>query len=109
MGKLVFDDIFYRVDGQRLEPGMTIRRYDPIAETWIEGEVGRISGYDHKHQQRIYTLCLVVEGYAPSPLVDGDMIEIIIEAERYNRAMDERNRMLQSSREKPWLPSYDGE
>lgn len=26
----------------------------------------------------------------------------------YNRQMDERNRIIAESREKPWLPQYDG-
>lgn len=31
------------------------------------------------------------------------------QAERYNREMDERNRLAYESRDKPWLPLYDGE
>jgi hypothetical protein len=30
-------------------------------------------------------------------------------AERYNREMDERNRISAENREKPWLPFHDGE
>ena len=29
--------------------------------------------------------------------------------ETYNRELDERNRIAHENREKPWLPSYDGE
>lgn len=29
--------------------------------------------------------------------------------EKYNQELDERNRILAENREKPWLPSHDGE
>ncbi|SRR6266487_2326528 len=35
--------------------------------------------------------------------------DIVSEAELYNRAMDERNRIGAENRNKPWLPLHDGE
>lgn len=110
MAKMIIDDVMgYMVDGQRLEPGMTIRRYDEIAGAWFEGKLGNVSSWHHEKQQRISVLSLVVEGYVPSPLQVGDTIEIIGKAELYNREIDERNRIAAENREKPWLPLYDGE
>ncbi len=77
MAKLTIDETGYFVDGQKLESGMIIRRYDEIAGGWFEGEVGLVYGYDHKKQQRFPVLSLVVEGYVPSPLQKGDIIEIV--------------------------------
>jgi hypothetical protein len=109
MAQLVQDDLGFYVDGQKLEVGMTIRRYDEIAQAWFEGDLRQVSSYDHQKQQRVYALSLVVEGYAPSPLQAGDTIEIVSKAELYNREMDERNRIAFENREKPWLPLHDGE
>ena len=104
MAKLITDDVLGpMVDGQRLEAGMTIRRYDDPPGKWFEGKVGRISGYDYDKQQRVSSLALVVEGYAPSPLIAGDIVEIVSKAELYNREMDKRNRIAYENREKPWL------
>jgi hypothetical protein len=106
---LVFDGIYYRVDEQRVEPPMVIRRYDPVAHNWFEGKVGQISSFDPKTGQRHSSLALVVEGYAPSPLVEGDLIEIVSRAELYNREMDERNRIAYENRPKPWLRGWSDE
>ena len=100
MAKLISDDMGYFVDGQRLELGMTIRRHDEIAGEWHEGKVG----YHRETREHGTGLALVIEGYAPSPLQVGDSIEIVSEAELYNREMDKRNRILYENREKPWLP-----
>lgn len=107
MAKLIIDDLGYYVDGQKLEPGMTIRRYD--GGIWYEGEVRSVSSYDFEKQQRTYSLALAVEGYAPSPLAEGDVIEIVSKVELYNREMDTRNRIVRENRDKPWLPLHDGE
>lgn len=109
MAKLIIDEIGYFVDGQKLEPGMTIRRYDEIAGEWYEGAVRQVSSYHYETGERITGLSLVVGGYAPSPLQEGDTIEIVSKAELYNREMDERNRIIAENREKPWLPFHDGE
>jgi hypothetical protein len=109
MGILTTDGVFYRVDGERIETGMTIRRYDDIAAKWFEGIVSNVSSYDHEQQSRNTHLSLAVQGYAPSPLVLGQQVEIVSKAELYNREMDERNRIILENREKPWLPFHDGE
>ncbi len=38
-----------------------------------------------------------------------EQAEPLSEVERYNRAIDERNRIIAESRDKPWLPLHDGE
>jgi hypothetical protein len=73
MAKLTIKNGEYFVGKQKLASGMGIRRYDG---GWYEGEVGGVSGYDQKGE-RVTELCLVVEGYAPSPLQAGDTIEIV--------------------------------
>jgi len=104
MAKLTIDEVLgYLVEGQRLEPGMVIRRRDAIDGEWYEGKVGQVSSYRHETGERITGLSLVVEGYAPSPLRVDDEIEIVSKAELYNREMDERNRISYKNREKPWL------
>lgn len=108
-GALVFDGIYWRVNERRLEPNAVIRRYDEIAGEWFEGTVGRVSSYDQGEQERVYSLHLVVAGYAPSPLQVGDIIEIVTESELYHREMDKRNQIFMENREKPWLPFHDGE
>ncbi len=77
MAKLSIQDGTYSLDGQKLAPGMAIRRYDDAVHMWFEGEVGRTFGYDHQSGQRFEVLNLVVEGYAPSPLSPGQTIEIV--------------------------------
>jgi hypothetical protein len=109
MAKLTFDGVIYWVDGQKLEPGMTIRRYDEVAGEWFEGKVGWISSYDHEKQQRVSGPALVVDGYAPSPLQTGQEIVIVSRAELYEREMDERNRIAYENRAKPWLPGWEDE
>jgi hypothetical protein len=39
----------------------------------------------------------------------GKVKEEQSEASRYNREMDERNRIIAENRDKPWLPFHDGE
>lgn len=42
MGILTNDGLYFRVDdGQRVEAGMVIRRYDEVAQSWFEGIVSR--------------------------------------------------------------------
>jgi hypothetical protein len=77
MAKLTIDEIGCFVNGQKLEPGMLIRRYDKVAKIWFEGEVRQISSYDYEKLQRVFSLSLAVEGYAPSPLQAGDTVEIV--------------------------------
>ncbi len=110
MAQLTIDDVLgYLVEGQRLEPGMVIRRLDIIDGNWYEGNVGKVvSTHPETHEQRT-SFALIVPGYAPSPLRPGDDIEIVSRAELYNREMDERNRISYENREKPWLPLHEGE
>lgn len=76
MAKLTIDENgYFVVDGQKLEPGAIIRRYDP--PFWFEGEVGQISSWDFEKKQRVYGLALIIDGFAPSPLYLGDTIEIV--------------------------------
>lgn len=78
MAKLTIDENgYFVVDGQKLEPGAIIRRYDRYAPGWFEGEVGQISSWDFERQQRVYGLALIIDGFAPSPLYLGDTIEIV--------------------------------
>jgi hypothetical protein len=88
---------------------MVIRRYDPIAEDWFEGEVGKVWGHDHETQSRRPFMALVVEGYAPSPLEEGQIVEIVSKAELYNREMDRSDEIFMKNREHPYLPLHDGE
>ncbi len=91
MAKLKIDDVLgFMADGQRVEAGMTIRRYDEVAEDWFEGKVGSVSAYNFEQQQYVSSLALVVDGYAPSPLQEGDTVEVVSKAELYNREIDER-------------------
>ena len=78
MAQLTIDDVLgYLVEGQRLEPGMVIRRLDIIDGNWYEGNVGKVvSTHPETHEQRT-SFALIVPGYAPSPLRPGDDIEIV--------------------------------
>lgn len=110
MAKLIINEIgLYYADGQRVEQGMTIRRYDEVAGEWFEGEICNVSSFNHEKQQRITALSIAVKGYAPSPLQVGQEIEIVGKAELYNREIDKHNRIIAENREKPWLPFHDGE
>jgi hypothetical protein len=71
--------------------------------------VSRGPSYDHEKEQIVSGLALAVEGFEPSPLRAGDTIEIVSEAELYNREMKKRNRIRAESRDKPCLPFHDGE
>jgi hypothetical protein len=110
IAKLAYlDGIPYLTNGTKLEIGTVIRRFDEIAGDWFEGTVGKISGWDEKKKEATYALALVVEGYAPSPLQEGQLAEIVSEAELHQREMDKRNQIFMENREKPWLPFVDGE
>lgn len=80
MGKLIIDNGKYLVDGQELKSGMDIRRYDPVAGRWFSGEVGIVHGKNFETGQRVVTFGLIGAGYAPSPLVLDDEIEILSES-----------------------------
>lgn len=108
--KLFIHDVMgYVVDGQRLEPYMIIRRYDEIAHDWFEGEVGSGSSFDPQSGQRHSFLSLVVPGFAPSPLQEGQTIEIVSKEELHNREMDRQNRIAYENRPKPWLKGWPDE
>jgi hypothetical protein len=109
MAKLTFDEVAFYADGQKLEVGMTIRRYDEIDGNWYEGKLCQVSSWNYEKQQRISALSLAVEGYAPSPLQVGQIVEIVSQAELYNREMDKHDRIIAENRDKPWLPLHDGE
>jgi hypothetical protein len=79
MTQLTIRDSKYLVNEQELSPGMLIRRYDSAAPGWFTGEVVIVYGYEHETKQRIQTMGLAVDGFAPSPLVEGDEIELIEE------------------------------
>ena len=96
--------LFY-VDEQRIEEHMIIRRLDPISKEWYEGEVCRVAGGFNSP----WRLSLNVEGYAPSPLAEGQTVEIVSNDELAQREIDQQNKIAWEHREKPWLPSYDGE
>ena len=91
MSNLIIKGGKYLVDGQELDTGMAIRRYDPIAQHWFSGEVGIVYGYIHETRERAITFGLVAPGYAPSPLVEGDEIEIMSDEEEAERAEDEES------------------
>jgi len=77
MAKVRIDELGYFGDGQKLESGMVIRRYDEIDGNWYQGTVGQISSYNYETRERITGLALIVDGYAPSPMRSGDSIEIV--------------------------------
>ena len=77
MAKVRIDALGYFGDGQKLESGMVIRRYDEIDGNWYQGTVGQISSYNYETRERVTGLALIVDGYAPSPMRDGDSIEIV--------------------------------
>ena len=76
MGQLEVNDGKYFVDGRELHAGMPIKRYDEVAKEWFEGKVGVVSSYNFDLKQYVSYLHLVVLGYAPSPLVAGDNVEV---------------------------------
>lgn len=94
MTTLLIENGLYLVDGWQLEPGMSIRRYDPIAREWFLDEVCTVYGYDHEKQQRFPVLSLRVPGHAPSPLQAGDTVEMVSTAEEKDTAPLVRSRRI---------------
>lgn len=99
MAKLIIEeDGWTHIGGQKLDSRMTIRRYDEASHSWTEGKVSLVNG----------VFCLLIAG-THLTLQNGDDIEIVSEAELYNREIDKRNHIVNENRAKPWLPLYDGE
>lgn len=69
----------YLVDGREITEGMVIQRYDSAAPGWFTGSVVIVYGYEHETKRRVLTLGLAVDGFAPSPLVEGDEIAFVEE------------------------------
>ncbi len=95
MAQLTTDGIFYHVDGQRIDDGMTVQRQDKATKEWAEGKIYMNSGLFYLHP----------DGAEPVPLQVGDTIRIVTAQELYNREEDKRNRMAP----KYGSPGYDGE
>lgn len=68
--RLIKQDNKLFTDGVELTDGMEIHRYDPYAPGWFTGTVRTV-----RHQGK-EQLCFVVPGFAPSPLREGDEVQI---------------------------------
>ena len=79
--RLRVNDDIYSVKDIPLAPGVRIRRWDTAAGYWFTGEVCIVHSFNHVTRVREPFLCLRVPGYAPSPLVDGDVVVIVSEGE----------------------------
>src|SRR5436305_4033178 len=101
MAKLVFHDVLGFMADEQLEIGMTIRRYDEAGCCWFEGVVDKVSGWNHEKQQMTSSYVLVVPGYAPSPLAEGQEVEIVSKAELYDRARAKEDEIFTANKPKP--------
>lgn len=77
---VIFDGVHYRVDGQIVSTGMTIRK----ATAWTEGKVEFVDSQ----------LCLISETGDPLPIEADDIVRIVSEAELYQRENAIANQQL---------------
>lgn len=74
---VILKDGKFMVGSQELEPGMIILRKDRVSNEWFQGETCNVSSFDFQKRERLNHLSLSVPGYVPSPIIEGDEIEII--------------------------------